>query len=69
MKPIDFWFSIGSTYTYLTVMRLPALAREQGLTLNWRPFNVRTILVEESRSRPPICGATSPAARGNTHCR
>jgi 2-hydroxychromene-2-carboxylate isomerase len=47
MKPIDFWFSIGSTYTYLSVMRLPAYAREQRLPFNWRPFNVRTILVEQ----------------------
>ena len=28
MKEIEFWFSIGSTYTYLSVARLPALSRE-----------------------------------------
>ena len=51
MKSIDFWFSIGSTYTCRpghTVMRLPDFAKDQGLTFNWRPFNVRTILVEQN---------------------
>ena len=27
MSPIQFWFSIGSTYSYLTVMRLDAIER------------------------------------------
>ena len=27
MATIDFWYSIGSTYSYLTVMRLPELAQ------------------------------------------
>jgi 2-hydroxychromene-2-carboxylate isomerase len=44
--PIDFWFSIGSTYTYLTVMRLPALAEATGVPFRWRPFDVRAILVD-----------------------
>jgi 2-hydroxychromene-2-carboxylate isomerase len=26
-KQIDFWFTMGSTYTYLTAMRLPEIAR------------------------------------------
>lgn len=46
MPPIDFWFSIGSTYTYLSVMRLPALAASQGVAINWRPFSVRRIMRE-----------------------
>jgi len=43
---IDFWFSIGSTYTYLSVMRIDEVARQAGLTFRWRPFDVRTIMVE-----------------------
>lgn len=46
-RPIDFWFSIGSTYTYLSVMRLPALAAREGLTINWRPFSVRALMIEQ----------------------
>jgi 2-hydroxychromene-2-carboxylate isomerase len=42
----DFWFSIGSTYTYLSVMRIDAAACQAGLTFRWRPFDVRSIMVE-----------------------
>ncbi len=47
MRQIDFWFSIGSTYTYLTVMRLPAYESSHGVSVNWRPFNVREIMIEQ----------------------
>ncbi len=45
---IDFWFSIGSTYTYLSVMRIGALARREGVAVAWRPFSVRTLMVEQN---------------------
>ena len=38
MGNIDFWYSIGSTYSYLTVMRLPRLAQEV-----WRKYKVEAI--------------------------
>lgn len=60
MKPIDFWFSIGSTYSCLSVMRLPAYALEHGVTFNWRPFNIRTILVEQNNI--PFAGKPIKAA-------
>ncbi|PBB34046.1 2-hydroxychromene-2-carboxylate isomerase [Mesorhizobium sp. M1A.F.Ca.IN.020.06.1.1] len=43
---IDFWFSIGSTYTYLSVMRLAEVAAETGIEFRWLPFNVRAIMIE-----------------------
>lgn len=43
---IEFWFSIGSTYSYLTVMRLAHVEMETGLSFRWRPFNVRAIMIE-----------------------
>jgi 2-hydroxychromene-2-carboxylate isomerase len=43
---IDFWFSVGSTYSYLSVMRIDEVARRTGLTFRWRPFDVRAIMVE-----------------------
>jgi 2-hydroxychromene-2-carboxylate isomerase len=46
MKPIEFWFSIGSTYTYLTVTRLQAVEQEVGVTFNWQPFSVRALMQE-----------------------
>ncbi len=48
MAQIDFWFSIGSTYSYLTVMRLSAVAQSSGIEFQWRPFNVRHVMVEQS---------------------
>jgi len=44
--PIDFWFTMGSTYTYLSVMRLAEVERAQGVRFRWRPFNLRAILAE-----------------------
>ena len=35
---IDFWFTSGSTYTYLTVMRLPEIEKAHSIRFNWRPF-------------------------------
>ncbi|RUX26168.1 2-hydroxychromene-2-carboxylate isomerase [Mesorhizobium sp. M2A.F.Ca.ET.042.01.1.1] len=43
---IDFWFSIGSTYTYLSVMRLAEVQARTGIEFRWRPFNVRSIMIE-----------------------
>jgi 2-hydroxychromene-2-carboxylate isomerase len=48
MAKIDFWYSIGSTYSYLTVMRLPTLARASGIEFLWRPFNVRHVMVTQN---------------------
>jgi 2-hydroxychromene-2-carboxylate isomerase len=45
-REIDFWFTTGSTYTYLTVMRLPGIARATGLNFRWRPFHLRTLFDE-----------------------
>ena len=43
---MDFWVSIGSTYSYLSVMRLADVAASTGLAFRWRPFNVRAIMRE-----------------------
>ncbi|MBI3147324.1 MAG: 2-hydroxychromene-2-carboxylate isomerase [Betaproteobacteria bacterium] len=46
-KQLDFFYFIGSTYTYLAVMRAEELARQAGVSLNWRPFSVRTLMREQ----------------------
>lgn len=46
MAPIDFWFSIGSTYSYLAVMRLAGVSERSGVAFTWRPFSVRAIMRE-----------------------
>jgi 2-hydroxychromene-2-carboxylate isomerase len=43
---MDFWFSIGSTYSYLSVMRLADVSASTGITFTWKPFNVRAIMRE-----------------------
>lgn len=45
-EPIDFWFSIGSLYTYLSVMRIDRFEEMADVTFRWRPFSVRAIMVE-----------------------
>ena len=43
---IDFWFTMGSTYSYLSVMRLGEVERASGIRFNWRPFHLLIILQE-----------------------
>ena len=46
MKEIEFWFSIGSTYTYLTVERIFSVEKEHNVKFIWKPFSVRQIMIE-----------------------
>ena len=46
MTEIDFWFSIGSTYTYLSVNRIAEVAKKENLSINWKPFSVRKIMMD-----------------------
>jgi 2-hydroxychromene-2-carboxylate isomerase len=41
--PIDLWITMGSTYTYLTVMRLGGIEAATGARFRLRPFNLRAI--------------------------
>jgi 2-hydroxychromene-2-carboxylate isomerase len=43
---IDFWFTMGSTYSYLSVSRLADMERSTGITFRWRPFHLLIILQE-----------------------
>ncbi|MBN8509818.1 MAG: 2-hydroxychromene-2-carboxylate isomerase [Burkholderiales bacterium] len=47
MHRIEFFYFIGSTYTYLSVSRAADLAAREGVTLDWRPFSVRTLMREQ----------------------
>jgi 2-hydroxychromene-2-carboxylate isomerase len=46
--PMDFWFTMGSTYAYLAIMRLEEVTRPAGVAVGWRPFNFRTLLQERN---------------------
>jgi 2-hydroxychromene-2-carboxylate isomerase len=43
---LEFWFEFGSNYSYLSVMRIEALARDAGLELAWKPFLLGPIFRE-----------------------
>ena len=43
---VDFWFTMGSTYSYLSVSRLADVERSTGVTFHWRPFHLLIILQE-----------------------
>jgi len=43
---IDFWFTMGSTYSFLSVMRLSDMERSSGISFRWRPFHLLVILQE-----------------------
>ncbi len=46
MSNIDFYFSIGSTYTYLTITRILDVEKKYSVKFNWKPFSVRAIMKE-----------------------
>lgn len=43
---IDLWMSVGSTYSFLTVMRMGDIEKKYGVRFDIRPFSVRQIMVE-----------------------
>ena len=59
-RELDFFFFYGSTYTYLSVMRVANLAAAADLTVRWRPFNVRQIMIETNNI--PFAGKPAKAA-------
>jgi 2-hydroxychromene-2-carboxylate isomerase len=51
MRPtVEFFFFYGSIHTYLSVMRIEALAAAAGVEVRWRPFNLREILIEQNNT-------------------
>ena len=43
---LEFWFSVGSTYTALTVMRMNEIERHHNITLRLMPFSVRRVMLD-----------------------
>ncbi|BDT56916.1 2-hydroxychromene-2-carboxylate isomerase [Massilia varians] len=44
--PIEYWFEFGSNYSYLSTMRIEALARNACVPLHWKPFLLGPIFRE-----------------------
>jgi 2-hydroxychromene-2-carboxylate isomerase len=54
---IDVWFTMGSTYTYLTVARLEGLAKAAGVAVRWRPL--RNVMVLTGATQLPFLEGTA----------
>jgi 2-hydroxychromene-2-carboxylate isomerase len=35
---LEFWYEFASTYSYLSAMRIEALAAAAGVAVEWKPF-------------------------------
>ena len=44
MKKIEIWFSLGSTYTFLLIMRVRQQINKHNLVVDYRPFNLREVM-------------------------
>jgi 2-hydroxychromene-2-carboxylate isomerase len=44
---LEFWFEYGSTYAYLSVARIDTVVRTHGITVEWRPFLLMPIMIEQ----------------------
>lgn len=51
---LEFWFEFGSNYSYLSVMRIEALARAAGIVIAWRPFLLGPIFRDLGWSSSPF---------------
>lgn len=62
MKSIDFWIEYGSTYTYLSVARIGALAAASNVEVRWQPFFVMPIMAELGLTQGPFLPFPSKTA-------
>lgn len=53
-QTLEFWLDYGSTYTYLSVMRIEALAADHGIEVSWKPFFLYPILLEVGWREAPF---------------
>ncbi len=55
MNPeLEFWYEFGSTYSYLSVMRIEELAKMEGVAIKWRPFLLGPIFKSQGWATSPF---------------
>jgi len=54
LPKLDFWYEFASTYSYLSAMRIEAVARNAGVTVNWRPFLLGPIFRAQGLTDSPF---------------
>jgi 2-hydroxychromene-2-carboxylate isomerase len=71
---IEFWFGYGSTYTFLSVMRIDQAVANKGIQLVWKPYNLTVLMREKNLPKGPsshapknwhTCGAISSVVRSD----
>ena len=59
MTTVDFYYSIGSRYSYLASSQIAALERETGCRVVWHPLNSTTLISRRGANPfegPPVSG-------------
>ena len=51
---LDFWFEFASTYSYLSAMRIDALAARAGVAVDWCPFLLGPIFADQGWTTSPF---------------
>lgn len=49
MRQVDFFFGLGSRYSYLAATQVPVIARETGARFIWRPLHSRVLIARAGR--------------------
>jgi 2-hydroxychromene-2-carboxylate isomerase len=53
-RAIEFWLGYGSTYSYLTVMRIDRAVEGKGIQLVWKPYNLALVMREKNLPKGPF---------------
>jgi 2-hydroxychromene-2-carboxylate isomerase len=54
MKALDFWFEFASTYSWLTAMRIEAVAERAGVAVRWKPFLLGPVFANQGLHTSPF---------------
>jgi len=54
MPRLEFWYDFASTYSYLSAMRIEALAGDRGVSLEWKPFLLGPIFNAQGWATSPF---------------
>ena len=53
-KSIEFWYDFASSYSYLSAMRIDALAATAGVRVDWRPFLLGPLFAAQGWTTSPF---------------
>jgi 2-hydroxychromene-2-carboxylate isomerase len=53
-REIEFWFELGSNYSYLSALRIEHLAQQAGVAVRWQPFLLGPIFASFGWSTSPF---------------